>query len=241
MIGSFVSWLLGVFAAYKDGITVLIAGTLFVVGGYQYFEVRTETRIEKSLDILKRREQTIFVDARTVALKKWIDTKTLLSEFAGTETYSQELIEKITEEIGQDQAYRIALYNISTFYNNAAACALDGVCDIATLCASLHGEIQDYMEVNKGYMSYATAVRFEDAKSLTLSLPEFSRECRRDIGLNIFSRHDSGFWCRVNMFTYRRLSIGINSACDPIVSKYDWEVEEQAKKIRAIISPNNRS
>ena len=216
----------------KDAVTTTIAMLVVLVGGYQYFELRSESRIENALEILKRREQAIFVDARTYTVKKFMEGSIFSSELSQNKTYTKEIIEKITKEIQSDELYRNSLLNISTYYNNASACTLDGICDAATMCASLAGEIQDYLSINKGYVSLATFVRQEDAKSLTLSLPEFVEFCDKNIGLNIFSRHDYSTWCSINLFLERRFSIGLNSACIAKASKYDTNIEKDVGKLR---------
>lgn len=215
----------------KDGITALIAIILLVVGGYQYFVVAVESRIKYSLNLLERREGDTFVNARTVMIQKWIDNENLRSAFAATNTYTPELIGKATEEIFEDSEYRKALYNISTYYTNAAACALDGICDAPTMCASLAGEIQDYLDVNRGYFVYATKIRQEDAVSLTLSMPEFVIFCSSALFVNEASRHDRSWWCRTNLYSQRMIGLHFRKSCAFFATPYQIRIEAEAEKL----------
>lgn len=227
------------FGAYKDGITSLIAVVLLVVGAYQYFEIRGETRIEKSLQMLKQREQSVFVSARTYVLKKWAELPELEKAFAETETYTPDLIKRVTTEIHSDGKYRAHLFDISTYYNNVAACALDGICDLPTLCASLAGEIQDYLDINSGYFAYFAALREEDARALFLSFPEFVERCKSKARLFVAYRHDTSFSCRFNLFLYRRFGFGSNDACRFKATKYDEEITKAAEEIKKLLGDSN--
>lgn len=217
---------------HKDGITTLLALVFFIVGAYQYFEIRAESRIEKSLDLLKQREATIFVSARTYVLQKWGEQKNLLQGFAETEVYTPELIAAVRDEILDDAEYRARLFDLSTYYNNAAACALDGFCDLPTMCASLTGEIQDYLDINSGYFAYFAALREEDARSLFLSLPEFVELCQSKIRLFIAYRHDTSFNCRASVFLYRRFGVSSEGGCEFNATRYDNEISEAAAEIK---------
>lgn len=227
--------MLGLFARNKDGITSLIATILFVVGVFQYLEYRADTRISNSLDMLKRREASIFVDARATLIRKWLETEGLLEDFKATEFYTDELIQKVSNEIFTDVSYRTALLHISAYYQNAAACTLDEVCDPATICSSLAGEVQDFLDVNQGYFAFARSVRQEDAVSLYLSLPEFVDYCIADAGALVFSRHDRRFFCQAGLYTYRIAGFAgpANLACLPRESEFGQRVIDSAAKIDA--------
>jgi hypothetical protein len=227
------SRLLSLLARYKDGITALIAVTLFVLGVFQYLEYRADLRISTSLDMLKRRETSLFVTARAKLIRKWLETEGLLENFQSTETYTDKLIKAVSNEIFTDEDYRSALLHMSAYYQNAAGCTLDGVCDAATICSSLGGEIQDYLDVNKGYFAYARSVRDEDAVSLYLSLPEFANYCKADLGALMFSRNDQGFLCQTGLYIYRMTGSSwfANANCHQCETKYGQSVIDAAAEI----------
>ena len=223
--------LLTTLAKYKDGITVLVALVLLFVGGFQYFEIAMENRIKNSLDLLERREGDTFVEARTVLIRKWIEHKELQEKFSRTEVYTQELIDEAAKAIFNDTAYRTALFNMSTFYNNAAACSLDGVCDAPTMCASLMGEIQDYLDVNRGYFVFARKIRKEDAISLTLSMPEFVKFCDDELSVRLFARHDRSVECRIDLYLERLIGMHLGGQCSASATQYDLDIERDANRL----------
>lgn len=234
-----VSRVLDRFARHKDGITGLLAASFVVVGAFQYLEYRADLRISAALDMLKRRETSIFVEARAKLISKWLETEKLHRKFAGTEIYTLDLIEAISTEIFADKEYRESILHISAYYHNAAGCAVDGVCDAPMICSSLGGEIQDYLDVNKGYFAFARSVRYEDAVSLYLSLPEFGNYCDADLGALVFSRHDRSYLCQTGLYAYRISGFtGLaNAFCRPEETDYGQEIIDAAKQIRLQENP----
>jgi len=233
------SRVLALFGRHKDGITALIAATLFVLGAFQYLEYRADMRISTALDMLKRRETALFVTARATLIRKWLETEGLLETFRSTQTYTEDLIKAVSTEIFNDDGYRAALLHISAYYQNAAGCTLDGVCDAATICSSLGGEIQDYLDVNQGYFAFARSVRDEDAVSLYLSLPEFVDYCKADLGALVLSRNDQRLLCQSGLYLYRMTGISwlADANCAPRESGFGQSVIDAAVKIRAESKP----
>lgn len=219
---------LKVLKLYKDSITVIIAILILVVGGFQYFDIAVENRIKNSLEFLKRREGDTFVDARRVLIQKWIEHKGLQRKFSKTDVYTQELFDEAAKAIFNDAAYRTAIFNMSTFYTNAAACTLDGICDAPTMCASLMGEIQDYLDINRGYFIFARKIRKEDAISLTLSMPEFVKFCDDDISVRLFARHDRSLTCRIDLYLERLIGVHFGGFCKAKATEYDRELNKEA-------------
>lgn len=212
---------------YKDGVTVTLALIFFVVGFYQYFEVKAERKISMSLNILERREDPIFVKARTTILQKWFVFNQ--AEFLKTSTYTPELLASIEKLIQKDSEYRTALQHISTFYVNAAACVLDNLCDKPTICLSLLGEIQDYLDVNKNYFIYLRRVRGEDSLSFYIGLDVFTNQCISNYGPNIFSRMDQSWSCHASLKLYRITGIELRGYCKGSITGYAKEIINAAK------------
>ena len=217
---------------YKDGVTVALALIFFVVGFYQYFENKANQRISMALNILERRENSIFVKARTTTIQKWFEvTGALKKEFVATTTYTPELLNSIAESIGDDLNYRAALLNISTFYSNATACVLDGLCDRPTICLSLAGEVQDYLNLNKYYFVYLRKLRDEDSLAFYAGLDVFENQCNSNISLNIFSRMDQSFKCKASLQLYRITGIDLKGYCTGSETKYATEIIAASKKL----------
>ena len=215
----------------KDGITVSLAILLVIVGFYQYFEFRSDRKIEASLKILERRESAVFVEARTKLLQTWFEADgNLIEEFAETYIYTDELYKEIDPKIRDDTEYRSAMLQISAYYSNAAACVLDGLCDQPTICSSLHGEIQDYLDINRNYFVYLRRLRQEDSVSLYLHHPEFVEDCGKSIMFSLFSRTDDTFRCRTARKLYRLTGIKISSLCSAMTSDYTKEIIRLAKE-----------
>ena len=220
----------------KDGIGIAIALTLLLVGGFQYFDSVVESRIEKGLDVLKRRESDTFVDARTILISKWVENQQLREEFARTSVYTPELIRSATAAIFDDPEYRTALINMSTYYSNAAACTMDGICDAPLMCASLMGEIQDFLDVNRGYIVATKSVRFEDANTIILSMPEFVEYCDRNIFINVASRHDYSVACRIGRYFDRLVGTSFGLSCEFKSTAYVDQVDHEAEKLRNLLT-----
>ena len=218
--------------SHKDGIGVIIAVLLLLVGGYQYFDNAVDSRIEKGLDVLKRREARPFVDARTTLMMKWFENEDLRDRFAQSDTYTRELIAAATKAIFEDEEYRTALANISTYYSNAAACAIDGICDAPVMCASLMGEVQDFLDVNRGYFVSLTVVRREDATTLFLSLPEFVKFCNDRLFINVASRHDFSAGCKLGRYLERFLGASFGFSCGFYSTEYAKQIEKEAEQLR---------
>lgn len=212
---------------YKDGITVTLALIFFVVGFYQYFEVKAERKISMALNILERREDPIFVEARTTTLQKWFEVNQ--AEFLKTSTYTPELLNSIQKFTQKDLKYRTALLHISTFYINAAACVLDGLCDKPTICLSLLGETQDYLNLNKNYFIYLRKSRGEDSLVFYKGLDVFEKQCISNHSLNIFSRMDQSWPCKASLKLYRITGIELGGYCKGSITKYAKEIIEAAK------------
>ncbi|MCV0428740.1 MAG: hypothetical protein K5905_25080 [Roseibium sp.] len=193
---------------------------------YSYLEYLNDRRIDKALDVLKRREATLFVDARTKLINFWIENETLLKDLKETQQYTDEIYIKAASEILDSKDYVISLHNLSLFYNNAVACALDGICDPITICGSLSGEIQEYLSINRGYFAYAMSIRDEDARSMWLHMPEFMKFCERKAGVRIFSRHDRSSWCQSNVVLERWFGLSFGNACSPTQTKWDERIED---------------
>lgn len=223
--------LIATLGRHKDGITTLLAVLAFLIGGFSYLEFLKDRRIDKALELLKRREAPIFVDARTISIRKWIDNPELRDELANTKVHTPDLIKKVGEAISKDKDYRIALYNLSTLYNHAASCALDHICDALTMCGSLFGEIQEYLDINEAYFVYATKLRQEDAKSLTLNLPEFENFCKQRIKVRYFPRFDRSWKCRIDVNTERLFGFYILGACQNIESEWDQKINRAANEL----------
>lgn len=221
---------------YKDGIAISITIILVVVGGYKYFDSIVDKKIQNALSLLKRRESSIFVDARTTLLKEWVENQSLYNKFSQTDDYTDDLYEDISKAIWKNEPYRKALYTISSYYNNAAACALDGVCDGPTMCASLAGEIQDHLDINRPYFVFARMVRKEDAKSLILSLPEFVDFCieKKNQNVRLFSRHDRSIGCRINLYLERLTGVSIDSFCKPLATDWEKTMIKDAEKLEGL-------
>lgn len=216
----------------SKAITSLLAITITLVSEWQYWELRIEKKISASLDILKRREGSVFVDARTTVIQKWVMPSKISKTFAESETYDSDLLYAIKEEVKGDADYIRAMLNISLFYHNAASCALDGICDSATLCSSLWAEIQDYQDMHKGYFAHVKSIRDEDVKRFNLTIPEFVAHCQNKISVFVFSRHDQSFKCRVDLRLERRFGYSFGSFCNPQSSVYDKEVDDLSKSRR---------
>ena len=224
------------FGDRRDGIGIGIALILLLVGGFQYFDFAVDSRIENGLDVLKRRENATFVEARTTLLMKWLENEDLLQQFSETEVYTSDLIEKATEAIFKDERYRTALANMANFYHNAAACTLDEICDAPVMCASLMGEIQDFLDVNKGYFIYASSVRYEDANTFILSMPEFVELCDDDLFLNVASRHDSSIGCRTGLYLYRFIGTSFGLSCKFKSTAYADEITREVEEMKKSLS-----
>ena len=218
--------------SHKDGIGVVVALLLLLVGGYQYFDNAVDARIEKGLDVLKRREAEPFVEARTTLMMKWFENKELHDRFIQSATYTPDLIAAATESIFNDKKYRKALANMSTYYTNAAACTIDGICDAPIMCASLMGEIQDFLDVNRGYFVSLTAKRREDATTMFLSLPEFVKFCDTRLFINVASRHDFSTGCRVGRYLRRFLGTSFGLSCAFNFTDYAKQIDKAAEKLR---------
>ena len=227
-IGSCFNWL----GTNKDAITATLAIVLVVVGGYQYFVSLRDGKIEKALEILERREEATFIDARTTLIHKWIEHDDLNDDFVRESTYSKELRDKMTTEILADEKYRLAVANMSAYYASVAACALDGICDVPVLCASLMGEVQSYLTVNQGYFTHLRLLIGKDAKSFFLSLPEFVKLCDSDIFMNVASRHDRSTGCRLGVLLRRQVGFSFGFKCEFEFSKYDQTVKEHAENLK---------
>ncbi len=216
----------------KDGVLTFIAIVVLLVGGFSYFDSRLDARTRNALEILERREADTFVKARSILVRKWLEEPGLNAAFSATGTYTSELIEKTTEAIFDDADYRSALFDISTYYSNAVACVLDGQCDVPTMCASLRGEIQDYLEINEGYFTEATVLRREDAVSLYRGMPEFVEFCSDKLFVRVASRHDGSTDCRISRYLERFLGLGWESACTFDYTAYGQRVTETAEILR---------
>ena len=190
-------------ALKKDGITALIALVLLIVGGFQYFDVKLDGRISNSLEILERREKPLFVSARENTIRKWIDIKkanpALWSDFVNNKDYTKDIYDAVETEIENDEQYRKDLLSLGLFYQNASAFALDGHCDAVTLCSSLRGEMQDFLDLNKPYLIYAHKVRKEDATSIYLDVPEFVAQCDKGFFLKSLHRLHLTFNLTINL------------------------------------------
>ena len=219
------------FATRKDAITAIVAVLALLVGTYNYVEYKRDQRIKVALDHLERRESRIFVQSRGAIARKWIDNEKLISELAETDVYTDELLEKIGREIDLDVEYRKALFNMSTLYTNSAACTLDGLCDAAMMCASLMGEIQDYLDVNFWYFGNATLLRGEDAKALTLGMPEFVEFCDTKLFIRVASRHDRSWNCQFDLGLERLLGFHFGDSCRFASTDYDEKVEKLAARL----------
>ena len=223
----------------KDGIGIGIALILLVVGGFQYFDSVVESRIEKGLDVLKRREGDTFIEARTILISKWVENQELREQFTKTSVYTPELIQSATKEIFDDPEYRTALVNMSTYYSNAAACTIDGICDAPLMCASLMGEIQDFLDINRGYIVATKAVRFEDANTIILSMPEFVEFCDQNIFINVASRHDHSLVCRIGRYLDRFVGTSFGLPCEFKSTAYVDKIDLEAEKLRKLSSPGS--
>lgn len=216
--------------AFKDGVTTLLALILVVVGFYQYLEFRSDKRIATSLNILERREGKIFVEARTKLIKTWFEVDGSLAEaFRQTDKYSDALYSAIDKEIHSDEEYRTALLHISSFYSNAAACVLDGLCDQPTICSSLHGEIQDYLDINRNYFVFLRRLRKEDSVSLYLHHPEFVDDCDQTLMLSLFARTDGSVSCRFARSLHRTTGLALNGYCEGKTASYTQDIINRAE------------
>ena len=227
-IGAAFGWL----GSHRDGITAGIALLLIAVGSYQYFKTRSDLRIEKALDVLKRREGKTFVSAKTALANMWMSDEDLCENFIKSDKYTASMTDRVADLIIADEDYRDAVADLSTYYTNVAACTLDGICDASVMCASLMGEIQDFVEVNVDYFARVTMVRREDAKSLTLSMPEFLGFCERRLRLHVASRHDHSLLCQLGRNLYRHLGTGFGWFCGFEASEYDQQVKTKADSLR---------
>lgn len=219
-------------AEYKDAVTTWLAIVVAIVGAYQYFDVRSDQRIKAASEILARRESTQFVDARAALVMFVYSNQKLVKSFseAGA-TYTPKLLDDFAEIVRRNEAYQKAVTTISPYYINAAACAMDGICDIPTMCASLWGEIQDYLDVNRAYFAYLMSIRGEDAVSLWLGMANFEQLCRSKLKLFVFSRFDNSLKCRLFVALYRRFDFAFDSACTHVISEYDDQLFYKAAKI----------
>ena len=214
----------------KDGIGIATALVLVLVGGFQYFDSVVESRIEKGLDVLSRRETDTFVKARSTLMTKWFANEELRKEFSQTRVYTPQLIERATAAIFNDREYQNAVADMSTYYSNAAACTIDGICDAPLMCASLMGEIQDFLDVNRGYIVALKKVRFEDANTIILSMPEFVEFCDEDLFVNVASRHDYSVGCRLGRYLYRLIGANFGLGCEFKSSAYVDEIDSDIAK-----------
>lgn len=207
------------FGRYSKGVTAVLAIAVTTIGGYQYFEAKVDRKITRAIEVLERREKGAFLDARTTIYRKWLENERLFKnvpeDARKANVYTEEILKLAAREIIPDIEYRIAMLNISTYYTNAAACALDGLCDLPMMCASLMGEIQHYLEINSGYFTYAEGIITEDALTLKLSMPEFVAACDEDVWTNLFSRHDRSYWCAINLKSERIIGLHVPKACGP--------------------------
>ncbi len=241
--GNPISRFLKAFGSHKDGIVAFAATIAFILGAFQYLEYRSDLRISAALDILKRREARIFVEARDTLVRKWLETEELQSVFASTVIYTDELIEGVSKEIGRDENYRRAVLHISAYYQNVAGCTMDGICDAAMMCSSLAGEIQDHLDINKGYFALARALRDEDAVSLYLGLPEFVNFCVQNAPSFYFSRLDRSRMCQAGLFLNRKTGLSwlAELSCHPQETEYGQSIIDAAKPIKLRLKTTNGS
>lgn len=218
------------FGKYKDGVTTFLAILFVFVGFYQYFEYRSDKRIETALQLLERREGRVFVEARTKLLQTWFEADGSLADaLKRTDFYTEELYKEIDSTIHADKQYRTAMLHISSFYSNASACVLDGLCDQPTICSSLHGEIQDYLDINRNYFVFLRTLRDEDSVSLYLHLPEFVGKCDETIFFSLFSRVDSSNKCRFARSLYRTTGFILKDFCKEMTAPYTQGIIDRAK------------
>ena len=209
----------------RHGLSILIALVLVLVGGFAYFDGRVDTRIENGLDVLKRREAETFVNARTTLLLMWLKNEELAKEFQRTPTYTRRLLDLNAEAILNDDEYQRAFVDMSTYYSNAAACTLRGICDGPLMCGTLWSETQDFLDVTRGYFEHWKSVRYEDANTLILSIPEFESYCEEKLHLRVASHHDYTSLCGVRLYVYRLTGLDIGLPCKFETSEYVRRVE----------------
>ena len=240
------NWIVQI-GSHKDGITVAIAIVLLLVGGFQYFDSRIDARIEQALQMLQRREAPTFVKARTIMLSKWLNSEKLCPEFSATDEYSWNLNVKIKDEILEDESYRDSLVDISNFYSNAAACTIHKICDTPLMCASLMGQVQDFLNLNRDYFVHIGMQRQNDSKTLTLHMPEFVEYCSSKLFINVASQGDRTSKCRWGVYLYRLTNMNFNFglSCEFKNTKYDQIIDEQIRMLTSfglsacLNSPNN--
>ena len=95
-----------------------------------------------------------------------------------------------------------------------------------------HGEVQDFLDVNRGYVVSLTVVRREDATTLFLSLPEFVTFCNDRLFINVASRHDFSVGCKLGRYLERFVGTSLGFSCGFYSTEYAKQIEKEADQLR---------
>ncbi|MDA7425698.1 hypothetical protein [Thalassococcus lentus] len=168
---------------HKDGITTFLALFAVLVGFFQYFDFRAETRIKYAVEILERREKSELLRAEADFNLYWKQGRDGVDQCNksratnnGAERPKNEI--KTGGRCISSGDYRVVVSKLSVYYNSISSCALGNICDRIVVCSSMSGTVQRYLRLNKSYFrSVAIDEEAVAARKLVLSLPEFVELC----------------------------------------------------------------
>ena len=221
--------------SHKDGLTVIFGAVVAIGATYEYLNSRADSRIERAVQILERREEGVILTARIKQMEMWAENPSIFFRFRENNRFSRELSIYVTDKIFRDLEHRQSVMKLAAYYTNASFCALDGICDDVVLCAGLTAEIQRYMELNKRYIAHLMTAYWSGARDLTVGMSEFTQHCTDDYKWNITSMSNLTLECRIGLHLRRLVGWSMGLSCDDdenvSETKYTLEIIEMSSKM----------